>query len=216
MSEPTSRPSHASAQRGARAPRVDRVEASPVMDALQQVVEEDRVCFSRVRPPEENDVRFLDLAVGVRTPTRPKHSRQTGDARGVSGTVTTVDVVAADHDASELLGDEVHLVRGLGATEHPERARAMPIDGLAQSLRRRDRAPRPIPPDAACPRRGPAAPSAWHIARLWSWISSFAPISRRSLVKSGKVHCTRMGVGLKPALRLQGVLQRDFFSEIPT
>ena len=34
---------------------------------------------------------------------------------------------------AQLLRDEVQLVRGLGATEHPKRLRAMPIDGLAQS-----------------------------------------------------------------------------------
>ena len=146
--------------RGAGAPRVDRVEAGAVVDALEQVVEEDRVRLSRVRPPEQDDVRFLDLPVGVRPPTGPEHRRQTGDTRRVSRAVAAIDVVAAEHHARELLRDEVHLVRALGATEHPERVRAMPIDGLAQSPGGAIERLVPSRRRATGRRRGPAAPSA--------------------------------------------------------
>jgi hypothetical protein len=50
----------------------------------------------------------------------------------VSGTVATVNVVASDHNASELLSDEVHLVRRLRATEHPERGRTVILDRFTQ------------------------------------------------------------------------------------
>ena len=51
----------------------------------------------------------------------------------MSGTVAAIDIVAAHHDARELLRDEVHLVRALGATEHPKRTRAVLSDGLAEA-----------------------------------------------------------------------------------
>ncbi len=109
--------------------------ACPVMNALQKVVEEDRVCLSGVRPPKKNDFGILNFAVGVSYPHQPQ-TRSTGagtNAGGVSRTVATVDVIASDHDPGELLRDVVHLVRGLGATEHPERLRTVPIEGRPYS-----------------------------------------------------------------------------------
>ena len=58
-----------------------------VVHALQQVVEEDRVRLARVRSPQEDDVRLLDLAVGRRAAARTEHRRQTDDARSVSSAV---------------------------------------------------------------------------------------------------------------------------------
>jgi hypothetical protein len=49
--------------RAARPARIDRVEARATADAAQQVVEEDRVGLSRVRAPEDDEVRLLDLTV---------------------------------------------------------------------------------------------------------------------------------------------------------
>jgi len=43
--------------------RVDGVEAGPVADAPQEVVEEDRVRLARVRTPQDDEVRLLDLAI---------------------------------------------------------------------------------------------------------------------------------------------------------
>ena len=109
---------------GRRGPaRVDDEQARAVVHALEQVVEEDRVRLTGVRAPEEDDVRLLDLAVGGRAAARSEHRRQTDDARGVSGAVAGVDVVRAHDLTGELLGQEVHLVRGLGAREDPERRR---------------------------------------------------------------------------------------------
>ena len=39
--------------------------------------------------------------------------------------ITTVDIVRAHHHPSELLGDEVHFIGALGATENPKGAIAM-------------------------------------------------------------------------------------------
>jgi len=86
------------------------------MDALQEVMKEDRVCLSRVRPPEEYDFRVLDFAVGVRTPPTPNTVARPATLRSVSRTVTNCRYYYfADHDTSELLGHEVHLIRGLGS-----------------------------------------------------------------------------------------------------
>ena len=83
-------------------------------------MEENGMRFPGVRSPEENDIRFFDLLIGVRTPACSENHRQTGDARSMSSTVTAVDVVASHHDASEFLRDEIHFVRRFRATEHPE------------------------------------------------------------------------------------------------
>ena len=112
-----------------RPPRVDHEEPRPVVDALEQVVEEDRVRLAGVRAPEEDHVRLLDLRVRRRAAACSEHRRQTDDARGVSGSVAGVDVVRAHHLARELLRQEVHLVRGLRAREDPERRRRV---GLAR------------------------------------------------------------------------------------
>ncbi len=47
----------------ARPARVDRVQLRPVVDALEQVVEEDRVGLAGVRAPQDHQVGVLDLLV---------------------------------------------------------------------------------------------------------------------------------------------------------
>ena len=130
MSEPTSSPSQRSAHCAERRPAwIDDEEPGAVVDALEQVVEEDRMRLARVRAPEEDHVRLLDLCVGRRAAACSEHRRQTDDARRVSGSVTGVDVVRAHHLARELLRQEVHLVRRLGAREDPERRRRVGLPG---------------------------------------------------------------------------------------
>ena len=64
MSLPTSRPSQPSAHSARRRPaRVDRVQARAVVDALEQVVEEDRMRLAGVAAPQDDQVRVLDLTV---------------------------------------------------------------------------------------------------------------------------------------------------------
>jgi hypothetical protein len=91
------------------------------------VVEEDRVGLTRVRPPEEDDVRFLDLDVRDRSTACTEHCRQTDDGGCVSSSVAGIDVVRPHHHACELLGEVVHLVRGLRAGEHAEGVRLRPV-----------------------------------------------------------------------------------------
>ena len=50
----------------------------------------------------------------------------------MSGAVAAVDVVAVQDLTSELLCDEVHLVRGLRATEQADPVAAVPLRGGAQ------------------------------------------------------------------------------------
>jgi len=47
----------------ARPARVDRVQPRAVVDAAQEVVEEDRVRLARVRTPQDDEVGLLDLPV---------------------------------------------------------------------------------------------------------------------------------------------------------
>ena len=132
------------------ASRVDRVEARAVPHPLEEVVEEDRMRLPGVRAPEEDHVRLLDLAVRRGPAARSEHRRQTGDARRVSGAVTRVDVVGAQRHPHELLGDEVHLVGGLGAGEHPDGVGASGGRGGGQAGRGtvQGLVPRRLPEDA--------------------------------------------------------------------
>jgi hypothetical protein len=97
------------------------------------VVEEDGMCLSGVASPEDNEIRLLDFTVGGRPAACSKNRRQTGDAGGVSGSVTAVDVVATDRSPDELLRGVVDLIGGLGAAEHPERRWAMPLNSAANA-----------------------------------------------------------------------------------
>jgi hypothetical protein len=49
--------------RGGRPARIDGVEAGAAMNALQQVVEEDRVRLAGIGAPQEDEIRLLDLTV---------------------------------------------------------------------------------------------------------------------------------------------------------
>src|SRR5581483_3872202 len=120
---------------GAGPARVDGEEAGAAAQALEQVMEEDRVGLAGVGAPQEDDLGLLDLLVRARPAPRSEHRRQPGDARGVSRAVAAVDVVAAEDGAGELLGDVVHLVRALRAAEETERPRAVIGDDTPQAGR---------------------------------------------------------------------------------
>ena len=119
MSVPTSSPS----QRPPTAPTPSAAGRSRTAARrcapLEQVVEEDRVRLARVRAPEEDHVRLLDLAVGDRAAARAEHRRQTDDAGGVSGPVAAVDVVRT-HAAARTSAPGSSLVRRLRAREIQE------------------------------------------------------------------------------------------------
>jgi len=68
---------------------------------LEHMVKDDRMGLTRVRAPEQDEVRILDLAIGTSCATRTKNRRQTDDAGGVSSTVATIDVVGANDHASK-------------------------------------------------------------------------------------------------------------------
>ena len=73
-------------------------------------MEEDRMCLTRVRTPQNDQVGFFDLLVRARTAARSKNRRQTGDAWSMSGTVAAIDVVAADYGPREFLREKIQFV----------------------------------------------------------------------------------------------------------
>ncbi len=78
---------HVGPLRRGGAPRIDRVHLGAVAHALDEVVEEDRMGFARVRAPQDDQVRVLDLPIAAGAATSSEYRRQTGDARSVSGAV---------------------------------------------------------------------------------------------------------------------------------
>src|SRR5947208_12849315 len=89
--------------------------------------------FARVRPPQDQQIRFLDLSVGRRPAARTKYLRQTDDARSVSSSVAGVDVVRPHYRAHELLGQKIDLVRRLRTAEHAERTGRVFDPGAVQA-----------------------------------------------------------------------------------
>jgi hypothetical protein len=98
-------------------------------------MEKNGVGFARVGAPKKNDVRVFNFAVGACAPARSENRRQTGDARGMSRSVTTIDVVTADDRANEFLRGVVEFVGGLGAAEHAKRTRSVLANLFADATR---------------------------------------------------------------------------------
>jgi hypothetical protein len=73
---------------GFRAARVDDEEARAIVNALEDVMEEDRMCVAGIRAPQQDDVGVVILLVRGSSATRSKDRRQTDDARSVSSSVT--------------------------------------------------------------------------------------------------------------------------------
>ena len=115
-------------------PGIHDKEPRPTMNSFQHMMEENRMCLPGIRSPENNEIRLFYLAIGTRPATCAKDRRQTDDARSMSSPVAAVDIVAADHRASELLCHEVHFIGRLRATEHPEALWAVLLDRAAKAL----------------------------------------------------------------------------------
>jgi hypothetical protein len=99
---------------------INRMHFGAVADTLEKVVEEDRVGFAGVRPPQHDQVGRLDLFVRRGAASDSGYCRQTGDARSMSSSIAAVDVVTAYDDSSELLCQIVHFVGRLRTAEHAE------------------------------------------------------------------------------------------------
>src|SRR5208337_4858989 len=112
---------------------IDDPEPGALVDCLQYVVKNDGMGLTRVRPPEQDEVRILDLAIGTSCATRTKNRRQTDDAGGVSSAVATVDVVRAHDHPGKFLRQEIQLIRGLRATEYAESLRAVFLQRAAKA-----------------------------------------------------------------------------------
>lgn len=97
-------------------------------------MEKDGMSFARVGAPKKNDGRVFNFAVGACAPARAEDRRQTGDARGMSSAVTTIDVVTTDDRANEFLCSVVEFVGGLGAAEHAKRTRPVLANFFADAI----------------------------------------------------------------------------------
>jgi len=98
-------------------------------------MKEDGVSLTRVRAPQNDQVRILNFPIRTRPAAQPEDCRQTGDTWGVSSAVAAVNVVAADDSSCEFLGKEIQLVRGLGAAEHSESLRTIFSNRTTKTLR---------------------------------------------------------------------------------
>ena len=95
-------------------------------------MEENRVRLACVGAPKKNKIGLRHLLIRTGGAARPEDRRQTGDARGMSSSIATVNVVAADHRANEFLRDIVQLVGRFRTAEHAEAAWPVRFDLAAQ------------------------------------------------------------------------------------
>src|SRR5690348_10620763 len=89
------------------------------------MMEPDRVCFTGVRSPEEDEVGVLRFLVGRRRAAGSQDGRQTDDRGSVSGSIAAVDVVVAEDLPGHLRREEVDLVGRFGAAEDSGRGAAI-------------------------------------------------------------------------------------------
>ena len=133
------------------------------------MVKVDRMGIAGVGPPEDDQVRLLDLLVRTRAPARPEHCRQTDDARCVSSAVATVDIVRADDGPNKFLRSVVEFVRCLRTTKHAERPGGVSVNrvlkrarGYVQCMIPGRRLQRPVPPHKRLREPGPSVRTARH------------------------------------------------------
>jgi len=120
---------------GCRAARIDADELRAVMNALEDVMEKNRMRFARVRAPQENDVRMLRFEIRIRAATSTEDCRQTDDRGSMSSSVAAVDVVRAKDRSSELLREIVRLVRRPRTAENAERVTTIVGHRAAEAVR---------------------------------------------------------------------------------
>jgi hypothetical protein len=118
-----------------RTARIHNDQLRAIAHTLENVMEEDRVRFARVRSPQDDQVGLFGLLIRARAAARSENRRQTGDAGSVSGTVTAIDVVAADNGAREFLRQEIQLVRRFRAAEQTKSVGSALLDGECYSSR---------------------------------------------------------------------------------
>src|SRR5262245_20602517 len=99
---------------------VNDIEPGPAPNPLQHMMKKDWVRVARIRAPQHDQVGVLDFPIGTGAASRPEYRRQTGDARGMSRPVTTVNIVAPHHHPGELLGHEIRLIARLRAAKQPK------------------------------------------------------------------------------------------------
>jgi len=133
------------------------------------MVKVDRMGIAGVGPPEDDQVRLLDLLVRTRAPARPEHCRQTDDTRCVSSAVATVDIVRADDGSNKFLRSVVEFVRCLRTTEHAERPGGVSVNrvlkrarGYVHCMIPGRRLQRPVPPYKRLRESGPSVRTAGH------------------------------------------------------
>src|SRR5215213_2985449 len=115
--------------------RVDHDHLRAVLDAAAHVVVDDGVALHGVGAPADYYVGVLELLVRGGRPARSKRCHQTGDAGGVSSTVTRVYVAVPEHLPDELPCQVVELVGRARGAEGPEGVGTMLLFDLTHLAR---------------------------------------------------------------------------------
>ena len=84
-------------------------------------MKKDGVRLASIGTPQQDEVGVLNLLIGTGPAPCSENRRQTGDAWGMSSSITTINVVAADHRPHELLRHIIQFVGCFRAAEHAKR-----------------------------------------------------------------------------------------------
>lgn len=124
-------------------------------------MKKDRMRFARVRSPEDHEIGVFRFFIRAGAAAGTKDRRQTDDARGVSRSITAIDVVAAHRDARKFLRDVIHFVGRFGTAEHSERFHGIARASVCQQRRRASErlVPRCSNEDVAFPNHGMGEPA---------------------------------------------------------
>src|SRR5215208_3296319 len=115
--------------------RVHHDHLRAVLYAAAHVVVDDGVALHGVRSPADYEVGVLELLVRGGCSARSERCHQTGDAGGVSSTVTRVYVAVPEHLPDELPCQVVELVGRARGAEGPEGVGTMLLFDLAHLAR---------------------------------------------------------------------------------
>ena len=108
--------------------RIDDDQFRPAADRLHDAIADDRMVLRRIGAAHQNRAGQFDVVERIGGGAGSQHELHPGRRRRMADPRAAVDVVGADHDSGEFLGDVVLFVGRPGRPEHADGVRAELVD----------------------------------------------------------------------------------------